>query len=69
MALFSQESQFLFLWTFLEPPQESCLYGADVGTHVGIKKELSIMIPHSTYYFKQAPGTSLSQTTGNDIHN
>ncbi len=26
--------------TFLEPPQESCLYGAYVDTDVGIKKEL-----------------------------
>jgi hypothetical protein len=28
--------------TFLEPPQETCLYGAYVGSYIGIKKELSI---------------------------
>jgi hypothetical protein len=34
---FSQESRFLFRRDFLEPPEESCLYGAYVESYVGYK--------------------------------
>jgi hypothetical protein len=37
-GVFSQESQFLFAVTFLEPPKESFLYGTYVGSYAGIKK-------------------------------
>ena len=41
VAPFSQESRFLFRLNFLEPPQKSCLYGAYVGSYVGVEKEQS----------------------------
>ncbi len=44
VALFSQESRFLFRRNFFLPPQKSCLYGANVGCYVGnefVKKNIS----------------------------
>ena len=41
VALFSQESRFLFRRNCFLPPQKSCLYGAYVGSYVGLEKEQS----------------------------
>jgi hypothetical protein len=63
VAPFSQESRFLFRRNFLEPPQKSCLYGAYVGSYVGIEKEQSKDLVR-THTLQPAPSHITNDTKG-----